>query len=422
MSAEIVKFEISDLFDEFDHVLDLKNHSNIVGQARIAVMVGPNGVGKTTIFNMIAGMLNLDFNTFRTVPFSRAALTLSTGDVLIVERSLDEQCLNVAFNDKKAKLSIASSGPLSKQHVEDVEELKRAANSVLKIVSFEKADIHRSIALRAKETEQSTDQSLYESQLEAHYRRSIGKLDRNRSEPSNLSMKVRKFVQEAQFDYRKYFSSEGPELFPRILKRLHSRNSFTATTSELLGRLQRIRVRESEMARFGLSMNIGDIEQLSSLLSTNDETTKGLAAAAALEAYVETLESKHEERELIASRLSKFEEVTNRFFVGKKVLIDYEEGLKILTKSGRKISELHLSSGEYHLLYMFVMALVSTRSGTTIAIDEPELSLHISWQRQLINALSDCSAGASPLFLFATHSASIAAEFQDTWIELKARN
>ncbi|OAD20766.1 hypothetical protein THIOM_003509, partial [Candidatus Thiomargarita nelsonii] len=53
-----------------------------------------------------------------------------------------------------------------------------------------------------------------------------------------------------------------------------------------------------------------------------------------------------------------------------------------------------------------------------IAIDEPELSLHVSWQRQLIRALCDCASGALPLFLFATHSSSIGAEFQDKWVEL----
>jgi predicted ATPase len=153
-------------------------------------------------------------------------------------------------------------------------------------------------------------------------------------------------------------------------------------------------------------------------LKREDTDSQNVSVNAALEAYIETLETKNEERQLISSRLKKFEQLISKFIKDKSIYIDYSTGLTIKTCSGEKITELELSSGEYHLLYMMVTALVSTSTGTTIAIDEPELSLHISWQRDLIKTLASCSFGASPLLIFATHSAAISAEYYDKCVRL----
>jgi ABC-type oligopeptide transport system ATPase subunit len=52
--------------------------------------------------------------------------------------------------------------------------------------------------------------------------------------------------------------------------------------------------------------------------------------------------------------------------------------------------------------------------GTEIAIDEPEMSMHISWQNKLINALLQISSKANPQYIFATHSPDIAATYSNS--------
>ena len=47
-------------------------------------------------------------------------------------------------------------------------------------------------------------------------------------------------------------------------------------------------------------------------------------------------------------------------------------------------------------------SLMALNPGSTVLIDEPELSLHIDWQRNLISALTDGFPHLS--FIFATHS------------------
>jgi len=130
------------------------------------------------------------------------------------------------------------------------------------------------------------------------------------------------------------------------------------------------------------------------------------------------LESRLAERVLVAERLRTFEDVMGTFFIDKSVKVDGKIGLNIITRTGALLREDQLSSGEYHLLYLMVAALTTRRRGTIIAIDEPEMSMHISWQRRLVSALVKCASGAEPQFIFATHSPDIAAEYPESMIRL----
>jgi energy-coupling factor transporter ATP-binding protein EcfA2 len=415
MPHEIKKFQISNLYGQYNHTIEfISNECSSQTEARVCVIIGANGIGKTTILNMIEGMLQLDFNAFRNIPFDYAELELTSGNKLSVRLDPSESNLIVNYDDNKCILSSIHTGVSNESFESDVDILRNKALPILTNVSFEKVDIHRSIALRQRE--QSPN---YEQHAHAHAQRiKSGKLNL-RDQNSTLSGKVRRFVREAQVDYRKYFTSEGPELFPKIIKRLQGIHTNEVTIPELIERLTKIKLSEPQMSRFGLSINMSDIDQLTELLiSQNSAHQNNNPAIAALEAYVETLESKHAERCLISQRLVNFESLISGFLQGKSVTVDYEMGLLIKTNTGEQITELQLSSGEYHLLYMLITALVCTRTGTAIAIDEPELSLHISWQRKLIKALISCSSGASPLFIFATHSSAISAEYQDQWISL----
>ena len=368
---------------------------------------------------MIDGILCLDFSLFRKVPFASCELVLTSGDCICVEKVIDSGFLKVTFNGSlSAMLHNENPGPASEEDDVAVVQLREAANSVFSKVDYHVLDIHRSMFLRdGKDGNALPDGGRLSQSLTKMIR---GKLVESRMKTSSfLSGKVKQFLVEAQIDYKKYFSSESPELFPKILKGLRDYKERKSSVDELIARLNIIKASETEMVRFGLTMNITDIDKLTGLLKSKDADYEDRAISAALEAYVVTLESQHFGRELIAARLRKFEDIVGDFFENKWIVVDCEHGLKILTSSGREISELQLSSGEYHMLFMLVTALVSSRDGTAIAIDEPELSLHVSWQRRLIGSLLQCSSGASPLFIFATHSPVVAAQCQDCWIELE---
>jgi predicted ATP-binding protein involved in virulence len=51
-------------------------------------------------------------------------------------------------------------------------------------------------------------------------------------------------------------------------------------------------------------------------------------------------------------------------------------------------------------------------------IDEPEISLNIKWQRQLIQSLLDVTKGSNIQFIFASHSMELLTPHRDRVVRL----
>ncbi len=133
-----------------------------------------------------------------------------------------------------------------------------------------------------------------------------------------------------------------------------------------------------------------------------------------INSYLEVLESRYNEKTSLAERLLIFENILNDFLLDKKINVSRDKGFEIKSKNEDDIVETQLSTGEYHLLYLTVLALCTTVQGTVIAIDEPEMSMHIAWQNKLIKALLKISSKANPQYIFATHSPDIAVNYSNS--------
>jgi predicted ATPase len=177
--------------------------------------------------------------------------------------------------------------------------------------------------------------------------------------------------------------------------------------------------RDTMNERFGLEPDRWDYGQMMSVLENLSKQKGSQHAVTVVGAYIEQLESRSAERALVADRLRTFERLMTEFFGDKTVAIDARHGFLIKSHSGDLLEEGQLSSGEFHLLLLMVAALVTRRRGTVIAIDEPEMSMHIAWQRKLVPALVECASKANPLFIFATHSPDLAASFSQAMVGLE---
>lgn len=63
-----------------------------------------------------------------------------------------------------------------------------------------------------------------------------------------------------------------------------------------------------------------------------------------------------------------------------------------------------LSSGEQQILTMVIKIVANVQRGTTVLLDEPEISLHVAWQRKLPHVLREFSRVLDCSFVVATHS------------------
>lgn len=418
-AVRICSFAIDGLLGGIPHKIVLPQPDPGKSEPGILILSGQNGSGKTTILRMISGLLELDFDMFRKIPFARAELVLSNGDVLTTTRtSNDDFPLEVAFRDHRAILyKTKDASKLSRPQNVDREKLRELALPILSGINFQLLDIHRTLVLlrhnRTAPEELPGPQDLlpyvddpgYDVRQLAWARR----MGRDQNTRTPLADRVRVFMKDAQVDYRRFFSADDLDLLPRILERFQA-SGRPVDRQELLDRVQAVQNRFPLMKRLGLQTDDANLSALAGLL--RDDAYQETHSLTLLETYVEMQESQNKARELIAGRLLGFEQIMDEFLIGKSIRIDPREGLRIQTENGPLI-ESDLSSGEYHFLCMMVSALLCQRSGSIIAIDEPELSLHVIWQRKVLNALARCAARASPLFIFATHSAAISAEHAD---------
>ncbi|WP_394147438.1 AAA family ATPase [Shewanella atlantica] len=107
-----------------------------------------------------------------------------------------------------------------------------------------------------------------------------------------------------------------------------------------------------------------------------------------------------------------YEKQVNEFFKNKKFRITEDGDFEI--KSGkREIDIANLSSGEKHILTILGRVALSSEGVSSFIADEPELSLHLDWQRKIIPAITALSPNTQ--VIVATHSPAI---FEEGAIEI----
>jgi predicted ATPase len=99
------------------------------------------------------------------------------------------------------------------------------------------------------------------------------------------------------------------------------------------------------------------------------------------------------------------------FGYDKKINFSGRE-IEIQLKDGTTISPQQLSSGEKHLLKLFIE--VVSVADSSIIIDEPELSLHIDWQKTLLQNMNILNPSAQ--LIVATHSPEVMSGIEDSKI------
>ena len=82
--------------------------------------------------------------------------------------------------------------------------------------------------------------------------------------------------------------------------------------------------------------------------------------------------------------------------------------LKVLTDDNKKLSIFELSSGEKQMLLILLTVLCQDEQPSVLLLDEPEMSLHYSWQYELIKIIRTLNPNCQ--VIIATHSSSIFAK------------
>lgn len=121
----------------------------------------------------------------------------------------------------------------------------------------------------------------------------------------------------------------------------------------------------------------------------------------------------------LAESMDVFRDIVNSFYTNKvmrisngRIYIDLRDGTTLPLES--------LSSGEKHILIMFYRLLFQTEPGSLVVFDEPEISLHVSWQQRLGPILNDICRLRDLQILVATHSPQVIHDMWDLANELRS--
>ena len=128
--------------------------------------------------------------------------------------------------------------------------------------------------------------------------------------------------------------------------------------------------------------------------------------------YVQDVEEKLSVFDKIADKIALFKEMIDKRFLYKSIVISKETGFTFITQDGEALPLTALSSGEQHELVLLYQLLFKTKPNSLILIDEPEISLHIAWQQEVVQDLQEITRLASFDVLTATHSPDI---IHDRW-------
>ena len=123
----------------------------------------------------------------------------------------------------------------------------------------------------------------------------------------------------------------------------------------------------------------------------------------------------------LLKKITLFKELIDERFTNKSIVINRANGIEVALR-GRTVPIEALSSGEQHQLVLFFELLFGIKENALILIDEPEISLHVAWQKKFIGDLMKIIDLNKFDVVLATHSPQLVARWSDLVVELGSIN
>ena len=425
MNRAIVRIRVKNLFGRYDYDIPIGEHGD-PDVPRICFLYGDNGTGKTTILELVFHLLSTSerrgHKTYVSrTPFEEFDIFFSDDsriratrcpDNLIgsfkleatVEGGKPESAFIETDPDSTPERPLVAAGSM-RPHGQGLYE--RASELALDVFylgdsrNLEGDSIPRHDSTRRRGQMFGLSYDDYRMFMPDHMRANANE--------SNLVESIRRTEQTLNREVMRASSTgetDARQVYVNILNRIASPHSTSESqseegVSELKRELQRLAITSEDFARFGLGPAI-DVGALSESLESADASTLPVVRTV-LSSFLDGQRARLNALQAVYERVNRFVETTNEYFTDKSVEFDIYEGLTIRVPNGRLDPD-SLSSGEKHLLLLFLNVIAPSLLPPLFIIDEPELSLNIKWQRSLVETLLKLSEGSKCQFLMATHS------------------
>lgn len=440
----ITRIAIDGLHDQFDINLTFKPGLNI--------LYGKNGRGKTTILHLLANSLELDFKRFAFLQFHRISIENNKGEVVAFLKTEGNPLPKILINDSMTSFG-ESNTTLSDAEAASLREILGgrptylpAFRSVLERTRTDSPPYYRTAERREPDFEEIVERE-YAALKELSYRGTNSLAYENRALQEEANGTAQKTVlcrqwfgrfvpvirypsvadvddalteewRSAQIEVTRREQRMFEEIFVKVFRTIagiekptgvENNENLLASISDLLkDQESQLATSESRDIYDSLLTAARSIDSASAALRGIDNSL--------LDIYRQVLEKRNTERRTAFQRSRDFEASVNMFLDKKTLKIGQQNVTRARTRSAVSVSAegghsyglSALSSGERQILTMLYSASRTRFLSGVFLIDEPELSLHIDWQRIVLKELQSQSAGRQ--IIACTHSPEVGAD------------
>lgn len=459
----VKSIHVRKLFGVYDHDVVLN------ADERITIIHGPNGVGKTALLRLTNALLLGNYLAFLTTPFERFEILFMDGSSLCAVRSgkisKSAKLTNLRIERIKAgqTLTIWSIKDAEKNIERILMHARRSrflteigpgnwrdARTQSKLTTNEilvqYADDHSIVSMVSPDyldsgfndlsfiEESGTGKSskfpatAFTSFLKVHFieaQRLISLPSKSRDvsfrgrEEQSIVETVEQYSTElltALRDVQSKFAAVTQKLdqtFPmRVLKQ-----AANGQAEELDATQKKISANRRRLVALGLMAETADrdVEIVDSAFEALTPEKLGTLAL-----FLDDSAEKLKTFDDLAARVEILLDTINKKFRNKELRISGERGLYAIGPDGQELALKALSSGEQHEIILLYDMLFKVQKNALVLLDEPELSLHLEWQRSFLDDLMRVIKVVGFDVIIATHSPYIVGDRSDLLVDLSA--
>lgn len=437
MDNYIRKLHVKSLFED-------KADFKIEFDEKINCLYGVNGSGKTTIINILVACMFCDIPKLVNLPFSRVSIYISPTNKkraklffeVIKSETKIEYCFDESYIDSENIGQIFEFSALSKRETDRIEERKKS-----KVIDLIKAyvtttyvplsrmqendmfEISRpeDLFLRSRHISQDEFEDLFdpsrrmllklEAAFKAKYAETQKEINRNldglkdtilekmllnkvfaNKYARNVSFNT-KFTKPDFSEYSKKLSAANLKISESSLKEHFDVMEENITALNKLRDEYHLQDNEAKRKKIGEEYSV--------------EAAKYRALNPFYERFFDVLvdvENIQVKKDEALKPFTYTEQLINEFLINKTFSFTSIGGFEIRCGE-RSIKLADLSSGEKHMIALLGRVALSPSEGAVFVADEPELSLHLEWQRKILPAIHLLSPSIQ--IIVATHSPAI---------------
>lgn len=398
----------------------------------VNIVIGMNGTGKTTFMNILNAALSVDSLSLYENEFEKITVSLafgkSTRTIKVSKKpgfpfpTVTYQIAQKSFNfplfppaDENRNMSYA------RRRI-NMDEIGKIRGELSKLVSLAALSVYRFRSLESDTPERTPSKK--QGPVDARLDELMQELTKYQLE---LSMQARDISISLQKEVLMSLLYQ-PETEPNQVgyaidfNAEQEKQNLTAAYRQLgvSGNTATKRIQEH------IDAVDGSVKNIKEYLRIKDESEEKKVAAKNLDfTPLEANRRAHKVFDMSLEAEGKIDNVFSQINVFTKMLSDFITNKKFSFEAG-KLVVLHginsipvsrLSSGEKQLLILFIEALLQRTRPYVFLADEPELSLHIEWQRKILPAIKQLNPNAQ--VIVATHSPEIAAAYPEFIMDME---